>query len=50
MSNNIHDHIIHLIEILSRLTEARLTINYEKCKFGYNKLRILGHVLSANYY
>ena len=48
MSNTIEEHILHLKGIIQRLTSASLTLNTEKCKFGYEKLYILGYTISKD--
>lgn len=46
-SPNLDLHASHLEAVINRLTSANLTLNVAKCKFGFSKIRILGHFLSA---
>ena len=41
------EHIFHLQKTIQKLTDANLTLNLNKCKFGYKKIHVLGHYLSA---
>ncbi|GFV76510.1 retrovirus-related Pol polyprotein from transposon 17.6 [Trichonephila clavipes] len=41
-------HVKHLIEAFRLLQEARLTLNNDKCKFGCDKLKYLGLVISKD--
>ena len=47
-SNDLDSHILHLQQVIIRLTSACLTLNIQKCKFGFTKLKVLGHCISAN--
>lgn len=41
-------HDERLADVMSRLASANVTLNKEKCLFGVNKLRFLGHILNEN--
>jgi len=41
-------HAIHVREILSRLQQHGLSINVEKCTFGAEKVRYLGHTINKD--
>lgn len=47
-SNTVEEHIEHLNKVIVRLSEANLTLNAEKCLFGFSQLHVLGHVVSNN--
>ena len=40
-------HDEHLYVVLKRLAEANVTLNPAKCEFGVTKVKVLGHVVSA---
>ena len=40
-----HDERLHVV--LKRLAEANVTLNLAKCEFSVTKVKILGHVVSA---
>lgn len=42
------EHIKHLKIVIKRLTNSNLTINQKKCKFGYQKIHVLGHYISSD--
>ena len=46
-SKSLDEHIQHLNQVLNRLTEANLTVNKNKCLFGYLQLHVLGHIISS---
>ena len=46
-SENFHEHISHLREVLTRLRAAGLTVNPEKVRFASGQLSFLGHKISA---
>lgn len=46
-SATFEQHIERLRSVLHAIQSAGLTIKPEKCQFGYEKLRFLGHVISA---
>ena len=41
-------HVQHLLQVLDRLAEANLKLNWAKCKWFQLKVQILGHVISHN--
>ena len=45
-SSSVQDHIAHLKIVINRISEANLTLNSKKCLFGYQKLHVLGHIIS----
>ena len=47
-SGDVQEHIAHLQAVIQRLTGHKLTLNQDKCKFGYTQLKILGHVISGD--
>ena len=47
-SKTFEEHLYHLSQVFSRLREANLTLKPEKCQFGLEKVKYLGHVLSKN--
>ena len=46
-STNPDEHIEHLNTVINRLTESKLSLNLEKCLFGYVQLHVLGHIISS---
>jgi len=48
VSPNLKSHLQHLREVFNRLHRANLRINPEKCKFGTDQLRYLGHLITRN--
>ena len=46
-SLDLKSHITHVNTVLKRLTEMNLTVNMEKCKFGYSTINLLGHTITA---
>ena len=42
------DHIAHVNEVLQLLNLYNLRLNVKKCRFGFRKLRVLGHILSGS--
>ena len=46
-SRSIEEHFEHLKLVIKRLTKFNLKLNFEKCHFGYSRLRVLGHVVSG---
>jgi hypothetical protein len=46
-SKNAEEHASHLKTVLSLLTQANIRISPTKCRFGYSKLAILGHLVSG---
>jgi len=47
-SPDLKSHLRHLREVFDRLRQANLQINPEKCKFGADQLRYLGHLVTRN--
>jgi len=47
-SPDLESHLQHLREVFIRLRRANLQINPEKCKFGADQLRYLGHLITRN--
>ena len=47
-SPNLEQHKHHLSAVIERLTAAMLTLNPQKCKFGYMSLKVLGHTISSS--
>ena len=45
-SKTYDEHIKHLDIVLGKLTTAGFTININKCKFGKQEIRFLGHIIS----
>ena len=46
-SPSLEDHLLHVKQVLSRLSNAGLAINAEKCVFGASTVKFLGHTVSA---
>src|ERR1043165_4881217 len=40
------DHLQHLKEVFTRIRQARLRLNIEKCSFWMQRLLFLGHIIS----
>jgi transposase InsO family protein len=45
-SKTYEDHLKHLDAVLGKLTNAGFTINLDKCVFGKQEVKFLGHVIS----
>lgn len=45
VSHSLEDHIIHLLQVASRLREAGLTINIAKSQFGLKQVKFLGFIV-----
>ncbi|KAK4520564.1 uncharacterized protein ATC70_006441 [Mucor velutinosus] len=45
-SDTFDNHVLQLRKLLTRLREANLTINIEKCQFGLNQINFLGFIVS----
>lgn len=45
-SDTFENHLIQLRKLLTRLREANLTINIEKCQFGLKQINFLGFIVS----
>lgn len=46
-SNSVEEHIQHVNSVINTLTAINLRINWEKSHLGYNRVRLLGHILSG---
>lgn len=46
VSPTLKSHLQHLGEVFRRLRESKLRINPDKCRFGVNELKYLGHVVT----
>lgn len=46
-SNSEEEHYDHLEYVLSKLSEANMTINIKKCNFFRQEVKFLGHILST---
>lgn len=46
MSDTFDAHLIRLQLVLERLRGANLTLKPSKCSFGYNEIKVLGHVVN----
>ena len=46
-SSSIQEHLLHVRQVLQRLTDAGLAINVEKCTFGAESVNFLGHTVSS---
>jgi hypothetical protein len=44
-STTFDDHMAHLKEVMLRLKEANLKVNYDKCVWFRKQVAILGHVV-----
>ena len=44
-SHSWDEHLIHLREVLNRINEAGITLKPNKCHFGQNSVKYLGHVV-----
>jgi transposase InsO family protein len=47
MEDVIRRHADKLIEVIETLTKYQVRLNQKKCRIGYTKVRILGHILSG---
>jgi len=47
-STNLTDHLKHLQIVLDRLKEANITLKKEKCCFGVQEVKFLGHIISPD--
>lgn len=45
-SRSTEEHVQHLNAVINALSRANLRLNRNKCKFGYRKLRLLGHIIA----
>ena len=46
-SPNIHSHASRLSSVFSRLKEANLRMQLEKCVFGAKEIEYIGHIVSS---
>lgn len=44
-SKTFDEHLIHLDRILQKAKEANLSLSVSKCKFGYQEVKLLGHMV-----
>lgn len=47
-SKSFDEHVMHINNVLERLRKANLTIQSQKCQFGRDKVKFLGHIISSN--
>jgi transposase InsO family protein len=47
-SETFEEHIQHIDEVLKRLDEANFKVKPEKCQWGQNSVKFLGHIVSQN--
>ena len=45
-SPSIKQHLQDLREVFERLQKTNLKLNFEKCKFAFPKVKVLGHLVS----
>ena len=45
-SPTLHDHVVHLTQVLSKLKEYQLFMKRSKCSFAQRQLEYLGHIIS----
>jgi len=46
-SKNFDDHLTHIRTVLQRLKQANLTVKSDKCQFGRDTVKFLGHIISS---
>src|SRR5882672_2140496 len=46
-STSLNDHFEHIKQVITILNHNNLKLNIEKCHFGFEKLRLLGFVVSS---
>ena len=46
MTENFEEHLKHLEIVLVKISQAGLTINLEKCEFGYSEVKYLGFIVN----
>ena len=46
-SETFEDHIVHLNEVFTRLSNAKLSLNRKKCHFVKPEVEYLGHIVSS---
>ncbi|GBN80227.1 hypothetical protein AVEN_195408-1 [Araneus ventricosus] len=42
-----NDHLLHVDSVFHKWREVGLTVNLEKCAFGQNRLKFLGHIVGS---
>jgi len=47
-SDSFDEHLLHLRKVFTKLNEANLKINIEKCQWISNRVKLLGHAVSAS--
>lgn len=47
-STNVHDHVVHLVKVLTSLRHNKFVDNFKKCKFGVSSIEYLRHIVSHN--
>lgn len=47
-SQSFDEHLIHLDKILGKASKANLSLSVSKCKFGYQEVKLLGHIVGKN--
>ena len=46
-SGSVAEHVEHLISVIELLTSVKLRLKLPKCHFAYERLKVLGHLLSG---
>ncbi|GBM08849.1 Retrovirus-related Pol polyprotein from transposon 297 [Araneus ventricosus] len=46
-SQSWRDHLLHIESVFRSLREVGLTVNLEKCAFGHNQVKFLGHIVGS---
>ena len=46
-SASIEEHVRHVAAVLQSINRHNLRLNVKKCKFGYVRVTLLGHVVAA---
>lgn len=47
ISSTFDEHVSRLLQVLDKLRQANLTVNFEKCKFFRSELKYLGYVVDS---
>ena len=47
ISKSFEEHLKHLDTVFTKLRQANLMVNYEKCEFDKSEIKFLGHIISA---
>ena len=42
------EHDTRLMDVMKRLSEAEVTLNYDKCVFGVTEIKFLGHIINES--